>query len=238
MLDIVSKKIDFYNFIFGSELEKQKFINYLDPRFSELKTKQIKSLFLELKEDKWDGSWRTFVDLELAFCLGDFDSYLTQGYQKHIHNLTKKFFNLEKNKPTLYVSESCLLSSQKFIEEHRENQFKVLNYIRANIKEMNWMEFFNIMDEARKCNIVTVEENSRLQEFQLKSSFGDWKTDYEKASIKLINLCEMEEVFGFLDRAKKIDIILENIYRLRKRNFSGTLETINLLISKIEEKKF
>jgi hypothetical protein len=229
---------NFINFIFGSDEEKNKFISYQDPRFPLLKNQQIKSLFVELKEDKWEGSWRNFIDSKLAFSLGNFESYLTQGYQKHIHNLTKKFVNLEDTRLTFWVSEKCLLDNfeiTKFVDEHRENQFKVLNHIMNQGESLGWREFFDLMDEARKCNVVTVSENSKLQPFQLESGIGEWKIDYEKANVNLINLCNKEEVLDFIEKSGETQIIFKNVQKLRKRNFSGTKEILDSLLSIISK---
>ena len=233
-------KQDFYDFIFGSEEERVKFISYQDPRFPQLKNQQIKSLFIELKEDKWNNSWRNFIDSDLAFCLGNYESYLTQGYQKHIHNLTKKFVNLENGQLTFWVSKKVLLSSperDKFVDEHRENQFKVLNQIMKVGSGIHWMEFFNLMDEARKCNVVTQPENTKLQPFQLESKIGEWKSDYQKSGVEIINLCNTEEVLNFVASSGESSLILENIIRLRKRNFSGTKEILDNLISIISKEE-
>ena len=227
-------KNDFYEFIFGSEEERENFICYQDTRFPQLKNQQIKSLFLELKEDRWKSSWRNFIDSDLAFCLGNYESYLTQGYQKHIHNLTKKFVNLENGELTFWVSKSCLLSNpekDKFVDEHRENQFKVLNHVMKNSSKMHWKEFFDLMDEARKCNVVTSVENTKLQPFQLESGMGDWKSDYQKSEVDIINLCNIEEFLEFASSSSQDGLILENLKRLRKRNFSGTKEILDNLIS-------
>lgn len=230
---------DFLNFIFGSEEEAECFISYQDNRFNEHKTKQIKSLFMELKEDKWNKCWRNLIPPKMAFALGDYDHYLTQGYQKHIHNITKKFVNLN-GELTFYVSTGCLESPietlKPFVDEHRENQYKILNHIMGNSEKMNYKEFFDLLDEARKCNIVTVSENTRLQEFQLLSKPGEWKEDYKKANVKLINMCNTKEVLEYIEGSNQKKEIIANIRKLRKRNFSGTKEILDSLLTIIDKR--
>jgi hypothetical protein len=230
----------FSEFIFGSDKQEEEFANYFDSRFPQIKNEQIKSLFIELKEDSFFACWRNFIKTKTAFSLGNYQSYLTQGYQKHIHNITKKFVNLEDGRMTFWVSESCLLcklETTKFVDEHRENQFKVLSHMMNNIQTMSWFEFFDIMDEARKCNVVLTSENTSLQQFQLKSTIGKWKEDYKNAGVRIVNLCETKEVLELIERTKENQIILSNLYKLRKRNFSGTKEILNGLIDIIEKRE-
>jgi len=224
----------FEKFIFGSIKEMEEFTSYQDPRFPQLKNQQIKSLFIELKEDKFKISWRNFISSKLAFSLGNYESYLTQGYQKHIHNLTKKFVNLENGELTFWVSKKVLLSSpenEKFVDEHRENQFKVLNHIMKTSSEMHWKDFFDLMDEARKCNVVTSTENTKLQPFQLESKIGEWKSDYQKSGVEIINLCNPQDVVDLIKMSGESELIIQNIARLRKRNFSGTKEILDSLMT-------
>ena len=232
---------DLTSFIFGDKDEEIKFTEYQDIRFPLLKTQQIKSLFMELKEDKWPYCWKNLISSKLAFSLGNYDSYLTQGYQKHIHNITKKFKNITDGEETFYVSKGVLttpLSETKFcVDEHRENQYKVLTHFMENGSRISWREFFNLMDEARKCNVVTVSENTRLQEYQLVSSVGDWKNDYIKANVELLNVCNSDEIIKYINGSDNPEIVIGNIERLRKRNFSGTKEILNSLISIINTNK-
>jgi hypothetical protein len=93
------------------------------------------------------------------------------------------------------------------------------------------------MDEARKCNVVTVHENTRLQEFQLKSLIGDWKNDYKKANVELLNICNTEEIIKYINGSDNPEIVIGNIERLRKRNFPATKEILNALISTINTNK-
>jgi hypothetical protein len=240
-MDNQSISKDLIEFIFGTEEESNRFADYQDPRFPILKTQQIKSLFIELKEDKWKYCWKNNISSKLAFSLGNFEHYLTQGYQKHIHNITKKFVNIQDDKETFYVSTGVLLTplnEKKFcVDEHRENQYKVLTHIHENGATLLWKEFFDLMDEARKCNVVTVPENTRLQEFQLKSLIGDWRNDYKKANVELLNMCNSDEIIKYINESDNPEIVIGNIERLRKRNFSGTKEILNALISIINTNK-
>jgi hypothetical protein len=235
-------KFNFVKFIFGSEDSQIKFNNHIDHRFSLVKNQQIKSLYLELKEDEFPFSWRNFIDAKTAFSLGDYQSYLTQGYQKHIHNITKSFVNKEGDQFTFYVSEKSLISepgTQKFVDEHRENQYKVLNHIMENISKMSFEDFFDLMDESRKCNIVTVSENSSLQKFQLESKIGEWKNDYKQAKVNLIDLCDSEKFMDFflLQNETLQGYIVKNLENLRKRNFARTKEILEHIFSIIDKKQ-
>ena len=149
---------------------------------------------------------------------------------------------MEDGNPSLLVSENLLLcepGEEKFVEEHRENQFKVIKHISENIDEICWKEFFDIIDEARKCNIVMVSENSKLQQFQLESGMGEWKSDYEKAKIKLVNMCDPEGFLEFYNshNVEKREKIKGNVKLLSDRNFSGTKGIIKEILSIIQKEE-
>jgi hypothetical protein len=71
----------------------------------------------------------------------------------------------------------------------------------------------------------------------LESGMGQWKSDYQKSGITLLNLIDSDNFLDFFKEINEIEKsnVVQNLEKLARRNFSGTKGIINDLISIIQK---